>query len=63
MGRARRQGAETMQTIQDIIENCRLGGISLEQRLQVVEYSTIRRLAEEAELIKIELKRRQESAA
>lgn len=52
-----------MQTIQDIIENCRLGGISLEQRLQVVEYSTIRRLAEEAELIKIELKRRQESAA
>lgn len=51
------------QTIQDIIDNCRLGGISLEQRLGAVEYSTIPRCAEEAEIIRQELKRRKESAA
>jgi hypothetical protein len=47
-----------MTTINDIIEGCRLGGISLEQRLAVVEYSTNPRQCYEAALIKAELKRR-----
>ena len=51
------------QTIKEIIEGCRLGGISLEQRLTAVEYSTIPAMAAEAELIKQELKRRKEHAA
>ena len=41
-----------------IIEGCRLGGISLHQRLATIEYSTIPRLQAEARLIKAELDRR-----
>lgn len=45
-------------TINEIIEGCRLGGVSLEQRLAVVEYSTIPRCQEEARLITAEIARR-----
>lgn len=46
------------QTIKEIIEGCRLGGISLDQRLACIEYSTIPALQVEAALIIAELKRR-----
>lgn len=38
-------------TIAEIIDDCRIGGVSLEQRLAVVEGSTIPRYQEEARLI------------
>lgn len=50
-------------TIKEIIEGCRLSGVNLEQRLAAVEYSTIPAQAEEAELIKAELRRRKERRA
>lgn len=49
---------ETKLTIAEIIEGCLLGGISLEQRLAVVDFSSIPRLQVEAELIIAELQRR-----
>jgi len=45
-------------TIKEIIEGCRLGGISLSQRLGAIEYSSIPRQQAEAALIIAELKRR-----
>lgn len=50
-------------TIKEIIEGCRLGGISLEQRLAAVDFSSIPRQQQEAALIIEELRRRKEAAA
>jgi len=44
--------------IKEIIEGCRLGGISLEQRLATIEDSTIPAMRAEAALISAELARR-----
>lgn len=49
-------------TINDIIDGCRLGGISLTQRLAAIEYSSIPRQQAEAALIIEELKRRKAAA-
>lgn len=42
--------------MQEIIEGCRLGGISLEQRLSAIDGSSIERYQQEAEMIKSYLK-------
>lgn len=45
-------------TIDEIIEGCRIGGVFLEQRLKVIEYSTIPRAIEETRLIRACLRNR-----
>lgn len=45
-------------TIDEIIEGCRIGGVSLEQRLSAVEYSTIPMAIEETRLIRACLRNR-----
>ena len=50
-------------TIAQIIEGCRLGGCSLEQRLATISFSSIPHQQIEEKLILTELKRRKEAAA